>query len=957
MRAALGLAGNGIEDAIFLQQQQRQQDIQRDLRLRQMILQEQLEQQSKLAPLLHERQLRALGDHLHEYPDLSSHYHTLLLSEQLQRQEERAFLEAQAQMRYQEELRMHQLQQQAQAQQQESPTASQPLATAQNPAVQAQAVPSSNVAMLRDLAADSLAGNAVKKTEVDRKKSPPPDATNTAEAPTNGSSEENQEVLDVTPAKRPAKEPKEKEKSKRIKTKTSPKAKRKAATSPPPPIGSASLEKAAAPQMPMHVRAEDDADTKPAASIAPRPTSTDLKPAPKPRVAGSPLVAQTPAEAPRPATEPSSASSLRASPNSSAAATAPPPHATPTALHHPSPHPVHHSSPHVPHHPPMTHSSHHPSPYHPSPHVPVPPHHPSPHMAHRASPHLMHHPSPHHASPHPGYHMYPHHHPSMPYPGYHPGSRTSIHEEPFARRGTLDDLLAAAESENKEEGAINLLRTFKRVAWPDSDDDEASRLVEVEETKTSDVKGECVKLSNGFVSALPQLPEEPLYDGPLAAPEKSDIKESILDDSSMGGANEGAEENGSTEVDTSKAKTRVVSNVLDYPYPIDVWWPSTAGIRRERKMCGEESDEDAFDEEQLSPNEEPPLLRANLRAVKKRLANELRPGVLQKIPHCKLHRLLMRKKKNLSVPDLVYCWQVTDIYPNDVMVCCSKCGTWRHAACGGHHKPYSVRENTKTPFVPVCDYCHQEESILSDFPYAEQRLERQRMEQIRRGLATTSVMRHASFSKHGGTYKWPLGRVSNTHISGHTRSVNARHDKAEKQWADMAKKLSSGYGFRPRERARVRTKELERLLVSVEDAELYTDRHNILLYLMRDTTREHPVGFEKQRRNIFDPEEDPEPEQELTEEPMQPPNGNDNLQPGGDSSEGETKPPADTPAADSREKPQVESKARCAREGCTRKPRFDSLFCSDSCGLSALEKDLLHSYEESSDIHPSVLRN
>ena len=97
------------------------------------------------------------------------------------------------------------------------------------------------------------------------------------------------------------------------------------------------------------------------------------------------------------------------------------------------------------------------------------------------------------------------------------------------------------------------------------------------------------------------------------------------------------------------------------------------------------------------------------------------------------------------------------------------------------------------------------------------------MEQIRRGLATTSIMRHASFSKHGGTYKWPLGRVSATHIGGHTRSVNARHEKAEKQWADMAKRLSSGYGCKPRERARVRTKELERLLVSVEDAGMSSD--------------------------------------------------------------------------------------------------------------------------------------
>ena len=122
--------------------------------------------------------------------------------------------------------------------------------------------------------------------------------------------------------------------------------------------------------------------------------------------------------------------------------------------------------------------------------------------------------------------------------------------------------------------------------------------------------------------------------------------------------------------------------------------------------------------------------------------------------------------------------------------------------------------------------------------------------------------------------------------------------------------------------------------------------------------REHPVGFEKERRNIFDPEEDPEPEQPESKESLQPPNGNDNSQPDGDTSEPEqeSKQQADAPPPDVLEMPQEES-SQCARQGCTKKPRFDSVFCSDSCGLSVLELDLLHSYEESSDIHPSVLRN
>jgi hypothetical protein len=50
-----------------------------------------------------------------------------------------------------------------------------------------------------------------------------------------------------------------------------------------------------------------------------------------------------------------------------------------------------------------------------------------------------------------------------------------------------------------------------------------------------------------------------------------------------------------------------------------------------------------------------------------------------------------------------------------------------------------------------------------------------------------------------------------------------------------------------------RTKELERLMVSVEDAEAYTERHNMLHFLMRDTAQLKPVGYESQISNLFDP--------------------------------------------------------------------------------------------------------
>merc|ERR1712176_504309 len=204
-----------------------------------------------------------------------------------------------------------------------------------------------------------------------------------------------------------------------------------------------------------------------------------------------------------------------------------------------------------------------------------------------------------------------------------------------------------------------------------------------------------------------------------------------------------------------------------------------------------------------------------------------------------------------------FCYQVTELYPCDVMVCCSTCSTWRHAFCGGHYRytGHSITDSTST-FLPLCDRCHEEEPILNQNPQSKALIERQRNQLVRRALATSHVMRHASFAKHGGTYKWPLGSVSATHIGGHTRSVHARHERSEKQWSEMAMKLGNGLGYRPKERVKVRVRELERLLVNINDSELYTDRQNMLLFLQRDTAKQCPAGYETPRRNFFDPEDD-----------------------------------------------------------------------------------------------------
>ena len=129
------------------------------------------------------------------------------------------------------------------------------------------------------------------------------------------------------------------------------------------------------------------------------------------------------------------------------------------------------------------------------------------------------------------------------------------------------------------------------------------------------------------------------------------------------------------------------------------------------------------------------------------------------------------------------------------------------------------------------------------------------------------------------------------------------------------------------------------------------DRHNMMLFLLQDTLRKDPVGFENRRRNIFDPEEDAAPRNNSLSSDS-PKSTRDNKIEGKNASE-ESESKSKRKTEDSEKKENL----ICSRHGCTRKPRFDSLFCSDSCGLSALESDLLRTFQYSSDIHPSMLRN
>ena len=131
----------------------------------------------------------------------------------------------------------------------------------------------------------------------------------------------------------------------------------------------------------------------------------------------------------------------------------------------------------------------------------------------------------------------------------------------------------------------------------------------------------------------------------------------------------------------------------------------------------------------------------------------------------------------------------------------------------------------------------------------------------------------------------------------------------------------------------------------------HMDRHNMMLFLLQDTLRADPVGFEKHKRNIFDPADD-EVSQSSSRNKLS--NDEENL------ASDESNKVTDDDETDGDENSEETDKAEddvCARNGCKTKRRFDSLFCSDSCGVSALEKDLLRTFQYASDFHPSLLRN
>jgi hypothetical protein len=134
------------------------------------------------------------------------------------------------------------------------------------------------------------------------------------------------------------------------------------------------------------------------------------------------------------------------------------------------------------------------------------------------------------------------------------------------------------------------------------------------------------------------------------------------------------------------------------------------------------------------------------------------------------------------------------------------------------------------------------------------------------------------------------------------------------------------------------------------------DRHNMMLFLQNDTSKLHPAGFELPRRNIFDPEEDPvhDSEQNGFAKPAKSlVNRTSGAAWVSQSAMGGLT--ATSTGAAGKDSVSTNIRRACARKGCDQRPRFDSIFCSDSCGVSTLEVDLLRSLQYAMKLHPSVL--
>ena len=134
-------------------------------------------------------------------------------------------------------------------------------------------------------------------------------------------------------------------------------------------------------------------------------------------------------------------------------------------------------------------------------------------------------------------------------------------------------------------------------------------------------------------------------------------------------------------------------------------------------------------------------------------------------------------------------------------------------------------------------------------------------------------------------------------------------------------------------------------------AEASTDLHNMLLFLQRDSARTVPAGFENTIFNFFDPDT---PGVEDNDDADYASSVDTDV--GCESNNGEPHSADGSDGNTSKDEGKATPKTcACSRKGCNVRARFDSMFCSDGCGVSVAEGDLLKSMELAATLHPSAL--
>ncbi len=403
---------------------------------------------------------------------------------------------------------------------------------------------------------------------------------------------------------------------------------------------------------------------------------------------------------------------------------------------------------------------------------------------------------------------------------------------------TIDTLIQAAQhtdasnddhsdgGENNTEdndGEPNMTMIFDVVKKIFTDDEAAELMYQLKEITNQDPTAaayfgipdlEQLEISPGHFTIVPKLPEEPNFD-------ESEMKRKIEEQMTQNNVEKAPKSNRPEDVRRDVGGPIILDNTSNDPLrykfsdiptqSVDSWFPNSISIRRERRMDGVTNDEK---EVKLGTTSSETIVISE--EMSKRLRSDYEPGIMEKLPHCNCYNKAYMEQYGKLPKEPLFCFQVTEAYCNSAMVCCSVCGTWRHAECGGHHRHYSPK-STNEYFTPICDRCHEEKEIIDHFPTAEKRLARQRSIQLRTVHAITAIMRNSAYAKHGGTYKWPLGSVSHFHIGSHTKSIHLRQERSEKQWKEMSAKLNARNNTKSN-KAKIRTRDFERLMVNLEDA-------------------------------------------------------------------------------------------------------------------------------------------